>query len=181
MKIVLVFSIFLLCYLASFIFHPARIVMPLSVQVIDSQSGTPIEGANILRIVCDIHDRSCKNLNLSRGQTDKNGRIKMEGIRKWGLWIPLPGGMPVPNHRIAIWKPGYKAFVFSQYGKITDINTQTVRSELKKVVQEIPLERKEYGSNDKPEETFIGGKIKLYRSSKSADITIGSAGSLRAP
>jgi len=146
--------------------YPAQVIMPLTTQVVDAESGAPIEGAQVLRIVCDVHDMQCKKAKMDRGQSDKNGNIKMRGERKWGVWFPAPGGVPAPNHRIAIWKTGYQAFVFSQYGSIDNIKSFTTREDLKKAVQEVPIERKEYGVEAKPEEIFSGGKIRLFRAEK---------------
>jgi hypothetical protein len=162
-KALLIFHLFLL---TGCIPYPARVVMPLKTQVVDAESGTPIEGAQVLRIVCDVHDMTCKNAKMDRGQSDNNGNIKMEGERKWGLWFPAPGGFPVPNHRIAIWKSGYQAFVFSQYGSIDDIKSFSKREDLKSAIREVPLERKECGADAKPEEMFSGGKIGLLRVGK---------------
>ncbi|MBI5695132.1 MAG: hypothetical protein HZC51_05230 [Nitrospirae bacterium] len=143
---------------------PARTTMPLRTTVVDAESGAPIEGAKVLRIVCDLHDFDCSHAVIDRGHTDQDGYIKMSGKRKWGIWIPAPGGMPVPNHQIAIWKPGYQAFVFSQYGKVEDVARHTKRNDLKEAIQEIPAERKETTpDDDDPEKMFLGGTVRLYR------------------
>jgi len=143
--------------------YPARVIMPLETQVLDAENGSPIEGAQVLRIVCDVHDMRCAKGKVERGQTDKNGKIEMNGERKWGVWFPAPGGIPAPNHRIAIWKTGYQAFVFSQYGDINDILSWTDREDLKKAVKEVPKERKTNTPSDNPEQMFERGKIKLQR------------------
>jgi len=143
--------------------YPARTVMPLETQVVDAGTGTPIGGASVLRIVCDIHDRKCTNGQLEKSETDKDGKIKLKGKRQWGLWFPAPGGLPAPNHQIAIWKPGYQAFAFSQYGDINDLLSWTDREDLKKAIQEVPKERKNLTPNDNPENMFENGKVKLQR------------------
>lgn len=143
--------------------YPARTVMPLKSQVIDAETGLPIEKATVLRVVCDIHDSRCVHGQIEKAETNKEGRVELEGKRKWGLWFPAPGGLPVPSHQIAIWKAGYQAFVFSQYGDISDIESLTKRDDIKKALQEIPQDRKSYSPSDKPEEMFEGGKINLHK------------------
>lgn len=137
--------------------------MPLETQVVDAESGASIEGAQVLRIVCDIHDMKCARGKIDKEQTDRNGKIEMKGERKWGIWFPAPGGIPAPNHRIAIWKTGYQAFAFSQYGEINDLLSWTNREDLKKAIQEVPKERKNYTPDANPEQMFENGKVKLQR------------------
>lgn len=143
--------------------YPARIVMPLQTKVVDSRSGKPIENAKVLRIVCDVHDYRCSRGRVDKLETDSDGIVKASGDRKWGAYIPAPGGMPAPNHHIAVWKDGYYAFVFSQYGNIDDIKDRTDRQDIIDAIEEIPGERKESTVYDDPEKMFLGGEVKLYR------------------
>jgi hypothetical protein len=145
------------------LFFPARIVMPLNTTVVDAETGNPVESAKVLRIVCDIHDRSCTHARMDWGQTDQNGVVKASGDRKWGLWVPAPGGLPVPNHQIAIWKEGYYAFVFSQYGNIDDIKERTSRPDIMDAISAIPKDRRQCDADDRPDEMFSGGEVKLYK------------------
>jgi len=143
--------------------YPARTVMPLETQVVDADSGSPIESAIVFRVVCDIHDFRCIHGQVEKGKTDQDRKIELEGKRKWGLWIPAPGGLPVPSHQIAIWKSGYEAFVFSQYGDINDIELSTDREDVKKALQEVPKYRKNYTPDDNPEKMFECGRIMLQK------------------
>jgi hypothetical protein len=167
MKMRLLAGIALLTLLAGcVVIYPARIVMPLNTRVVDAESDNPIEGAQVLRIVCDVHDTRCRNGRVDRGETDSTGNIKMSGDRKWGVWAAGPGGIPVPNHQIAIWKEGYYAFVFSQYGQIEHIKEFTERDDIIEAIDAIPADRKEHGALDDPDKMFSGGKIKLQKTGK---------------
>jgi len=137
--------------------------MPLKTRVVDADTGAPIEGATVLRVVCDLHDFRCTGGNMETSKTDKHGEVELSGKRKWGLWIPAPGGLPAPNHQIAIWKSGYQAFVFSQYGSINDIESGTDRDDVKKAIHEVPKNRKDYTPDDNPLTMFEGGFIELKK------------------
>lgn len=160
MKSVVIIS---LLFLLTGCAYPARIVMPLETRVVDAETGAPIEKATVLRVVCDIHDYRCKHGYTDRGETKSNGEIHLQGMRRWGLWIPAPGGLPVPNHQIAIWKAGYEAFVFSQYGDIEEIKSRTERADLQAALQEIPQVRKSYSPDDNPNKLFDNGRIELLK------------------
>jgi len=147
-------------------FYPARTVMPLKTEVVDAESGQPIEGASYLRIVCDVHDFNCSSAKIDRGITRKDGFIEVNGERKWGLYIFAPGGVPVPNHNIAIWKPGYLAFVFSQYGNIETIKETTDREDIIKAINEIPNQRTTFDPSTNPNDLFLNGQIKLHKINK---------------
>ena len=71
MKINTLIGIVCLLFLSSC--YPARIIMPLNTKVVDSETGDPIEGAQVLRIVCDIHDFDGSDAKVERGKTDKDG------------------------------------------------------------------------------------------------------------
>ena len=163
MNIRIIAGLALLSLLASCVIYPARIVMSLNTRVVDAESGNPIEGARVLRIVCDVHDSRCIHGRIDQGETDSGGIIKMSGDRKWGLWVAAPGGLPVPNHQIAIWKEGYYAFVFSQYGRIDRLKDFTDREDIIEAIRKIPPDRKECSASDDPDKMFSGGKIKLQK------------------
>lgn len=159
-----VLVVLLLVALAGCFPYHARVVMPLRTQVVDAGTGLPISGAKVLRVMCDIHDFTCSNATVDRGETDQQGRIDLPGKRKWQLVIPLPGGLPTPNHQIAIWKPGYVAFVFSQYGDVDLLSRRGCeRQDLLAALHEIPAERRVYTSKDQPEQLLLDGRIALER------------------
>lgn len=121
----------------------AYVALPLKVQVIDAEKGLPIDGAEVLRIVADYHDRAGSRAVMDRTHSDENGNIRLAGRQKW-VFLSGPGRLPLPNHQIAVWKPGYKAFVFSQYGDIHEIYSGKDRIDLIKALETIPLERRVY-------------------------------------
>jgi len=146
-------------------YKPTRVhlIMPLSTRVVDADSGQPIAGAQVLRIVDDIHGyrNGHAYAQMERSYSDTNGHIEMEGKRKWRFRPLGPGSFPVPNHKIAIWKPGYKAFVFSQYSSISEISSRMDREDLKKAIGEIPRNRIEYGVSDNLNIMLNNGTVKL--------------------
>jgi hypothetical protein len=92
-----------------------RTVEPVDAKVIDADTDRQLDDVNYLRIVCDVHDFGCDHALLEKG-ISRGGILRLESERRWGLWMPVPGGVPVPNHQLAVWKEGYHAFIFSQYG-----------------------------------------------------------------
>ena len=145
-----------------------KVVMPLKTRVIDSETDQPVSGAKVLRIVCDVHDFDCNDAYMDTGATNRNGEIELDGKRKWGVWMPVPGGLPAPNHQIAIWKEGYQAFVFSAYdGDITKFEETVRRADIRKAIKEIPKERNLLGEGQDPNQLFSGGEIKLYKAGTS--------------
>jgi hypothetical protein len=148
--------------------YPARIKMPIRTQVVDAETGQPIAGARLLQIVCDVHDFGCTHAEVDCAQSNQEGFLEVSGKRQWGFWFPAPGGLPVPNHQVAIWKDGYYAFVFSQYGDFEDFQALRTkkRQDLAHAIAEIPTPRKQYFPNDEPEWMFSDGQIKLYRLNK---------------
>ena len=94
---------------------PLKVAEELDVEVIDAESERPIPRAEVVYLACDFHDFSCNRAKLVRTQSNEKGKTEIDSTTRWGLWISAPGGIPVPNHLIAIWAPGYSAFVFSQY------------------------------------------------------------------
>ena len=143
---------------------PLKTVEPLSTTVVDSESGKPIAGAVVLRIVCGIHDFSCKNASIEKKFTNNKGMIYLGSKREWGPWFPAPGGLPVPNHQIAIWKEGYSAFIFLQYNNDIDQFAAHVKSnDIREAIREIPKERKYLSENIDPSTIFVNGKVELYK------------------
>jgi hypothetical protein len=142
---------------------PAEVMLPLKVTIVDAETGAPIEGADVLRIACDVHDRSCARGILDVRQSDENGHVDLEGERKWRVIIAAAGGVPLPNHKIAIWKSGFEAFVFSQYDSIDSLASRSNREDIKAALKEIPSERRVYGQELDPSTVFAGGTIRLYR------------------
>ncbi len=141
---------------------PAVIVAPIDLKVVDADTGDPINDAVVLRIVCDIHNfRDCTNGMVDRARTDKNGSAKIPDKRKWGIWSAALGGLPVPNHLIAIWKEGYSAFVFSQYENSDEyLLLVCTREDVVEAIKEIPQERRPYYADTNP---FHDNQVKLYR------------------
>jgi hypothetical protein len=129
----------------------------------------PISGATVLRVMRDVHDFGCTNVVLDRGLTDQEGWISLPGKRKWRMVIPAPGGLPVPNHQIAIWKQGYLAFVFSQYGNIDELTRACRREDLLAALDEVPAERRVHTPADEPDKLFLDGKVTLEREQGSVD------------
>lgn len=160
--------LFLVNLLAGCIIYPMQVVTPLETTVVDAKTGIPIEGAQVLRVVCDIHDYGCNRGKIDIGQTNKEGEIEISGKRQWGIWILGPGGLPVPNHQIAIWKDGYYVFVFSQYGNNIDRFKRRLQSQggnsqmIMDAINEIPQERKYIKNNRKASSMLTGGKVLLY-------------------
>jgi hypothetical protein len=139
------------------------LVMPLATQIVDAETGKPIAGADILRVIPDIHDRAWNDAIMDRGRSDQNGNIKMGETSIWIFTYSGSGRIPHPNHQIIIWKSGYSAFVFSQCNDNIDHAYLSNREDMKKAVDEIPLERKVYKDNKEVSAMLSGGKVKLYR------------------
>lgn len=155
--------------------HRVHLIMPLSTRVVDADTGQLIAGAHVLRIVDDFHGYwyGYAHAQMERSYSDTNGHIEMEGKHKWRFRLLGPGRFPVPNHKIAIWKPGYKAFVFSQYSSISEISSCTEREDLKKAIGEIPLNRIEYGVSDNLNIMLNNGTVKLQPDRK-FEVKVGS-------
>lgn len=143
---------------------PLNVAEELDVEVIDATSGIPIPYAEVVYVACDAHDFKCSKANLVRTKANDKGQIEIDSTRQWGVWIPAPGGIPVPNHLIAIWAPGYSAFVFSQYeGTIASRISRTKREDIIRALQEIPSDQTMNDASLNPREELIGGKIKLRK------------------
>lgn len=144
---------------------PATIIAPLDLKVLDAQSGVPIEGAQVLRVVCDIHDFYCSHGIVDRTRTGADGRVTLPGKSRWGIYVPAPGGLPVPCHIIAIWKEGYSAFLFTQYNRVDEnLLGYSSREDIVAALKEIPQDRKSYSPD-----TFVfhNDQVKLFRNASS--------------
>jgi hypothetical protein len=158
-------SVTLLLLGSGCVIAPLRVAEPLEVIVTDAQSGTPIAEATVIYLVCDVHDFGCKHAKLVRATSALNGEVKIDGQRKWGVWVPAPGGLPAPNHFIAIWAPGYSAFVFSQYGdNVESLKKGTKRADLLDALNSVPSDQASSDPSLNSKEELIGGKIRLRKS-----------------
>jgi len=143
---------------------PLRVANDLRVTVTDHQSGAPIAAASVVYYVCDIHDFRCAHGRLVETTSDEQGRVHIKGRRQWGLWIAAPGGLPVPNHTIAIWVPGYSAYVFRQYGgTVEELMDRIDDPAVRDVLKRIPADRRSSDDTVNPQRELIGGKIRLLR------------------
>ena len=143
-------------------YFPATVRSTVKARVIDAESSQPIGDVNVLRIVCDVHDFRCDGVQVDRGQTNSDGRIKLKGSRKWGLWLPAPGGMPAPNHQVVIWKKGYAPIAFSQYGTLAEFERRHAHKSFVKDLAEVPHELTQIESGSELyRAVFTNGVIKL--------------------
>jgi len=141
---------------------PMKVAYELEVTVVDAKTERPIPGAQVVYLACDVHDFDCSHARLIRTVGDKEGVVDIAGKRRWGIWIPAPGGLPVPDHLVAIWAPGYSAFVHSQYGDSPERRREeTLRQDIKEALKAIPAERSSSDESLNPKTQLIGGKIKL--------------------
>src|SRR6267143_1639218 len=95
---------------------PLKVSNELEVQVLDADTGAPIPRAQVAYVACDIHDFDCSHARVVRTTANEKGEVYIGSKRRFRVCVIAPGGLPVPNHLIAIWTPDYGAFVFSQYG-----------------------------------------------------------------
>lgn len=151
-----------------------RLANPLEVIVVDAETEKPVVGASVVYIVCDLHDYGCSRGKLIRTTSNEKGEVKIQGETKTGTWVLAPGGLPVPDHLIAIWAPGYSAFVFIQYKSADlDINERIKRekeaikrADILKALQEIPEDKASSDEQLNPKEELIGGKIRLLKAGR---------------
>jgi hypothetical protein len=143
---------------------PLRVANPLEVTVIDAESGSPIPDAQVIYIVSDLHDYLCKGGRVVRTTSDTSGNVDISGKRKWGFYIAAPGGLPVPDHLIAIWASGYSTYLFSQYSNIAERKKRCEnRSDILQALSEIPHEQQILDPWLNLKSNLIGGIIKLPR------------------
>lgn len=148
-----------------------RVAEPLEVIVVDAETKEPIPGASVVYLVCDLHDYGCSRGKLIRATSNEKGEVKIEGETKIGTWVLAPGGLPVPNHLIAIWSPGYSAFVFIQYksadapiDELLERKKKSVtRTDILKALQEIPEDKASSDEGLNPKKELTGGKIRLLK------------------
>lgn len=142
---------------------PLKVAQTMDTTVIDSTTLEPIANAQYFRIVCDLHDYDCSSAYIERGFTSNDGKIDLGSKRKWSIWFPAPGGLPVPNHQIAIWASGYTALLFSQYNQdIERFRQQIEREDINRLINEVPENRK-YLDSEEANRAFLGGIIKLKK------------------
>lgn len=166
MLLFLRFSILVLLVLSlgGCLIWPLKVAEELGVEVIDATSGTPIPYAEVVYVACDAHDFKCSKAKLVRTKANDREQINIDSTRRWGVWIPAPGGIPLPNHLIAIWAPGYSAFVFSQYEDTIAMRMSgTQREVIISALREIPSDQTLNDESLNPRRELIGGKIKLKR------------------
>lgn len=161
----LVFAGFVLAFpallLTGCVFAPLPISAPLRTTVVDSDSGAAIPGAQVLRVVKDVHDSGGRDERVVRTTTDAQGKVSVPRVWRWGLWISAPGGLPVPNHLIAIWAPGYRTFLFHQYDDLAARERDATRDEIRAALREIPREAVSDDAKLNPSRELNGGKIRL--------------------
>ena len=161
----IVLSFAALLSLSGCIIAPLRVAAPLDVTVVDAQDRTPIANAVVVYLVCDIHDFGCDHARLVSATSSDKGEVKIDGQRKWGFWVIVPGGVPVPNHFIAIWAPGYSAYVFAQYGDSVDSARRRVRrSDIRAALSSIPKDTSSSDALLNAEQELNGGSIRLLKS-----------------
>ena len=143
---------------------PLRVADNLDVTVVDAQSSLPIPQATLVYLVCDVHDIECRHAILARASSSEGGRLRVCGRREWGPWVPAPGGLPVPNHFVAIWAPGYSAFVFGQYDRTVESKKRLVGcQDVLDALNLIPGDRSSSDPLLNPKQELHGGKIRLLR------------------
>ena len=144
---------------------PLKVAEELDVQVIDAKTNDPISNADVVYLACDVHDfGTCSHARLVRTKASDSGSVQISSKRRWGIWLPAPGGMPAPNHLIAIWAPGYKAFVFSQYGNsVAKTMGDTKRQDIIEALGEVPSEQSLNDESLNPRSELVGGKIRLIK------------------
>lgn len=154
--------LFILCNTSCIVF-PWETVLPVESKVIDDQTGKELVNINYLRIVIDVHDFGCNKPYLEEGVIEKGLEFHLDNKREWGVYLPVPGGLPVPMHYIAIWKEGYHAVVFSPY----DLNDEKLSQEcsnhenIKYALEKIPKPRTFITQPFDINEKLLGGTIKL--------------------
>ena len=145
---------------------PLPVSASLDVSIIDADSGAPISGATVVYFVCDVHDFRCDHGRLVRTTASSSGKVKIPRRWQWGLWIAAPGGLPVPNHFIAIWAPGYSPFMFSQYDDPLERVIARIGATRPDVAEELKALPATNSSSDRslnPPRELTGGKIRLRR------------------
>ena len=145
---------------------PLPVASPLRVRIVDAGANLPIAGATVIYFVCDIHDFECKHAILVQTASTNTGAVTIHRRWRWGLWIPAPGGLPVPNHFIAIWAPGYSAFVFSEYGDTVErvIERITViRPDIAEELKSLPAERSSVDPSRTAYKQLVDGTIRLQK------------------
>jgi hypothetical protein len=145
---------------------PLPVSSPLDVSVVDAETGAPIARAAVVYFVCDIHDFDCSEGRLVRTESGPGGKVTIPRRWRWGLWIAAPGGLPVPNHFIAIQAPGYAPFVFSQYEDSLErviARIGVTRPDVAAELRTLPAGSSSSDRSINASSELIGGKIRLRR------------------
>ncbi len=151
--------VLILCTTSCFVF-PLETVMPVEITVIDARTGKELVNIHYVRIVIDVHDFRCIKPFLEEGIIENGREFHLDNKREWGVYMPAPGGLPVPMHHIAIWKDGYKAVVFSPF----DLNDEKLsqrcsnHANIQRVLKTIPMSQTFI---KEPFEKLLGGTVKL--------------------
>jgi hypothetical protein len=152
---------------AGCIVAPLPVSAPVDALIVDADDDRPIAGAAVVHFVCDVHDFHCHHGRLVRTESSADGRVRIPRRWRWGLWIAAPGGLPVPNHFVAIWAPGYSPFVFSQYEDPLEHAIERIGVSRPDVAAELKALPDATLSSDptlNPPAQLIGGRIRLHKS-----------------
>jgi hypothetical protein len=157
-------SSLLLVLASSGCFLPWRVAEPVKFTVIDAKTEAPIPNAKVVYLACDVHDSSCQHAHLVRSTSSANGAVKIDGHREWAFLVPVPGNIPVPNHFVAIWAPGYSAFAYGQYGdSVASRKRAIARKDILDALNEIPDDHASSAPSLNPSRELEGGTIRLRR------------------
>ncbi len=138
--------------------------MPLRVTVQDADTGSPIPDATIIYIASDIHDYLCKEGRVIRTRTDSGGKVDISGKWRFGVWLIAPGGLPMPQHIVAISAPGYSTYLFGRYDEMKSGKRRChSHSDIVEALAEIPQENVIRDSRPMSVSQLNGEIIKLIR------------------
>lgn len=134
----------------------------VDVRVVDARNDAPIANASVLYVVRDVHS-TCAHANHVQATATSDGRVKIQGRRQWGVWYGVPGGMPVPIHFIAIWAPGYAAFVEADYSDTRESVRRdcTARRDVLEALESIPDDESSTDPSINPKGALKSGRIRL--------------------
>jgi hypothetical protein len=141
---------------------PWQFLAPVSFTVVDAATGAPIPGAKVLVLACDVHDYVCRDAQLARAVSAPDGAVEVPGRRQWAIIVPVPGNIPVLNHFVAVWAPGYSAYTYGQYGDSLAGRTRNItRQDILEAFAEIPHDQRSNPLNRSSE--LEGGTIRLQK------------------
>jgi hypothetical protein len=151
--------------LSSCFVAPLRVAMPLHITVEDADTGAPVQDAKVLYIASDIHDYFCKEGRVVHTKTNINGQVDISGKWKFGIWVIAPGGLPAPQHIVAISAEGYSTYLFGQYEFMKSRQKSCdIQSDIVKALTEIPQDNVVRDSRQMPDSELNGSRIKLNKS-----------------